>query len=90
MWLLTLYHAARFKGGIYCGEWLIYAVTFRGRQDFEVWQDFEEIRYRPNKMGQNELHTDTLPIHNSLGAVVILYQSQYHLVCTLCVYSVVL
>ena len=26
-------------------SWLKYVVTFRGRRDFEVWQDFEEIRY---------------------------------------------
>ena len=25
--------------------WLKYAATFQGRRDFEVWRDFEEIRY---------------------------------------------
>ena len=35
-----------FEGGVGT-SWQIDVVTFRGRQDFEVWRDFEEIRYFP-------------------------------------------
>ena len=35
-----------FEGGVYHGtSWQINAATFRGRRDFEVRRDFEEIRY---------------------------------------------
>ena len=40
------YHAARFRGAVFIGtSWQIDAARFRGRREFEVRRDFEEIQY---------------------------------------------